>query len=87
MTPAEPAEVEEVRVPLDKFVRGIAREAAWTVIKEHQKSCAAFLGLPPVIERVAKLEIRLSSLIAFMAGSGLLGGAAGAALVRFLVGA
>lgn len=73
---------QEVRVPLKAWVVEIARESARVVIAEHRQDCPAIRGLPPVVERVQRLEIRLSSLIAFMAGSGLLGGVAGAVVAK-----
>ncbi|MFH1498199.1 MAG: hypothetical protein ABII82_10280 [Verrucomicrobiota bacterium] len=44
-------------------------------VAEHVASC-------PVAERVQRLEIKLSSLVAFMAGAGLLGGGTGALIVK-----
>ena len=67
-----------IKVPLENWVREIAREAAWTVIKEHRQEC----HIEQVEKRVGQLEVRVSTLIGFMAGSGLLGGLAGALLSR-----
>lgn len=62
-------------VPLEKWIEEIIKRT----VAEHVNSC-------PVAPRVSRLEIRLSSLVAFMAGSGLLGGTAGAVIVRVAFG-
>ena len=68
------SEQPEIKVPLERWVREIAREAATTALAEHQKQCK----ISAVEERVAKVEIRQATLVGFMAGSGVLGGLAGA---------
>ena len=60
-----------VREDLEPWVKRIIRET----VLEHQQSC-------PLAGRVARLEVRLAVFVAFMAGSGLLGGATGAFLAR-----
>jgi len=60
-------------VPIEAWIEEIIKRT----VAEHVSTC-------PVAERVVKLEIRLSSLVAFMAGSGLLGGGAGAVVSHFL---
>jgi len=67
-----------IKVPLDAWVREIAREAARTVIIEHKQDC----HIEQVEKRVGRLEIRFSLLIGFMAGSGVLGGVAGGLIAR-----
>lgn len=62
-------------VPLEAWVEAIIDRA----LAKHQDGC-------PVRARVEKLEIRLASLVAFMAGSGLLGGVAGALVSRLFGG-
>jgi hypothetical protein len=75
-----------VRVPLSEFVLEIAREAAREVIKEHVATCGAVVAVKDLFPRIHNLEIRLVSLIAFMAGAGLLGGGIGALVARLLTG-
>lgn len=87
------ANVPEIKLPLDEFVRRIAQDAgragAREVLKEHQDGCplrGVLAPLPARVDgvemRVQRIELRLATLIGFMIGSGLLGGAAGAALVK-----
>ncbi len=65
----------ESNVPLEKWVEEIVKRT----VAEHVASC-------PVASRVTKMEVRLSSLLGFMAGSGGLGGAAGGLIVKMLGG-
>ena len=58
----------------------LAREQAESVILQHLSLCP-FAGLR-IEERVRAIETRFATLIGFMLGSGLLGGVAGAALVK-----
>jgi len=60
---------ETVELPLDEFVKQIAREAARTVIQEHIESCPA----RRVRARVRRLEIRVALLLGLMVGSGVTG--------------
>ena len=85
---AERAQVQEVlRIPVnvDQYVRESARTEGLQVAREHELSCPVRLDHTEVLQRIQKLEMRLSTLIAFMLGSGLLGGAAGAALVKAMM--
>jgi len=58
-------EREHVTVPLTDWVREIVRQA----VAEHITMC-------PMGERVQKLEMRASTLIGFMVGSGVISGGA-----------
>lgn len=69
-----------VQVPLDQFVRAIAREAASTVIENHVKAC----NVDKIEVRVDKLERRWLALGAFMIGSGLFGGVVGAGFLNYV---
>ena len=60
-----------VKEPLEPWLERIIDRA----LLKHAAQC-------PVRDRVTKLEIRVASFIAFMAGSGLLGGVTGAMLVK-----
>ena len=75
---------DRILVPLDHFVRDIAREAAWLVINEHERRCTAMSLIPIITDKVHKLEISYAKLIGFMAGTGLIGGSLGAAIVKAL---
>jgi len=61
----------EVTEPLEPWVERVIDRA----LLKHMQTC-------PVATRVMKIELRLSALIGFMVGSGLLGGAAGAMVYR-----
>ena len=63
------------QVPLERWVEEIVKRT----VAEHVASC-------PMSPRVQRLEVRLSSLMAFMVGSGGLGGAAGGVIVKLLGG-
>jgi len=83
----------EIQVPLDEFVRQIAteaaREAARCVLEEHRATCPIDAVAETQREhsrRLGRLELRFVALVAFMAGSGLLGGLAGALISRALGG-
>lgn len=75
---------EEIQVPLTDFVKQIAREAAQEVIKEHVATCQTAIAFPASVERLRKLEIKTSTLIGFMAGSGALGGGIGAIAAKLM---
>jgi len=66
--------VPTVKVPLPEWAEGLIDLA----LERHLNAC-------PLRPRVEKLEIRLSSLIAFMVGSGLLGGSVGAFIAKVLL--
>ena len=73
---------EMVKIPLPQFVREVAREAAWTVIKEHVASCP----IQAIENRVRVMENRFSILLGAIVGSGALGGAIGAGVLKLLGG-
>ena len=60
-----------LRVPLDSYLRQVAREAA----------TAAVADLEP---RVRRMELRFAALLGFMLGSGFLGGFVGGLLSTLL---
>jgi hypothetical protein len=60
-----------VTEPLEPWVERVIDRA----LLKHMYTC-------PVAVRVTKIELRLSALIGFMLGSGMLGGAAGAMVYR-----
>jgi len=64
-----------VTEPLEPWVERVIDRA----LLKHMYTC-------PVAVRVTKIEIRLSALIGFMLGSGMLGGAAGAMVYRMFGG-
>ncbi len=64
-----------ITVPLETWAEDLIDRA----LEKHSNRC-------PLRKRVGKLEVRLASLIAFMVGSGLLGGAAGAVLSNWMGG-
>jgi len=70
---SDPAGVPQVPVPLDDFVREIAREAARTVIDEHRKDCP----IEDVDKRLTTVELRMAKIIGVVIGSGLSGGLIG----------
>ena len=63
---------------IDELVRRI-EETNRRLIAEHEARCSAH-------GRIQRLEVRLSSLVAFMCGSGTLGGLAGGLLARLVGG-
>ena len=75
-------DMQRIQVPLDDFIREIAKEAARTVIVEHRAACP----IGETVKRVDKLSERTSFIFGWMAGSGLLGGAAGATIVKLMGG-
>lgn len=62
-------------VPIEKWVEEIIKRT----VAEHIASC-------PLRGRVEKVELRFASLLAFMTGSGMLGGVGGALISRLLLG-
>ena len=66
---------ENVSEPLEPWVERIIT----VTVLRHQEKC-------PVKDRVAKIELKLATLLGFMAGSGLLGGATGALVAKCLFG-
>jgi hypothetical protein len=74
------ASQEGVTLPPRTTTRLIAEAAARQVVLEHIKLCP-FAGLD-IEKRLRCVELNLGKLIGFMAGSGLLGGTLGAAIVK-----
>jgi len=70
--------------PTVNTIRTIAHEEAEKVILQHLKLCP-FANLN-IEERVRKIETRIALLLGFMIGSGIIGGAAGAAVIKALGG-
>ena len=79
------SEAQHIPVAIGQYVRDAARVEGLQVAREHEMACPVRSGFGDLQLRVQKLELRLSTLIAFMLGSGLLGGAAGAALVKAMM--
>lgn len=73
-------ERNQIRLPLDDFVRGVAREAARMVIEDHSKSCVVW----EVQRKVDAVQLRLATLIGAIAGSGVFGGGVGALLSKLI---
>ncbi|MBN2559911.1 MAG: hypothetical protein JXQ75_03150 [Phycisphaerae bacterium] len=65
----------QVTEPLPEWVERVIDRALY----KHQSLC-------PVIVKVNKLELRFAALVGYMLGSGLVGGAAGAALMARILG-
>jgi hypothetical protein len=83
----------QVPIPLTDFVKGIAREAALTVIKEHIESCPVAKDVidlksdqKETTKEVGKLKVKFATLLGLMAGAGATGGLAGGGLVSLLGG-
>ena len=72
--------MSQIEVPLLDHIREAAREAARTVIEEHVKSCP----IVRIEQRVQVLESRFSLLLGAIIGSGALGGATAAGLMKLL---
>lgn len=75
---------DEIKVPLDRFVREVAQEAARTVIEEHIKSCAVAKRVDDVesdqkelFRRQTKLEISWARFVGLLLGAAGLGGITG----------
>ena len=64
------------------LIAALAREAARDEIIRHLAGCP-FAKLA-IEERLRKIELRFSALVAFMCGSGLIGGTVGASLIKLL---
>jgi len=77
---------DDVRVPLPKFVEEIAREAAWTVIRQHREECNIHrieVRVGMVEGKVEKLQLSMAKLVGVMLGSGVLGGATSGFIANF----
>jgi hypothetical protein len=59
-----------------------AAEEARKIVTEHSSQCP--FAMLKIEERVRTVEMRFTTLIGFMAGSGLLGGVAGGAIFKAL---
>ena len=77
----------ELKIPVgvEQFVRDAARVEGLQVVREHEVACPVRAEWNATVGRITKLELRLSSLIAFTIGSGLLGGTIGAALIKAML--
>lgn len=69
---------ESVRIPLPEYVQEAARESARTVIEEHVATCP----IGKLETRVKVLEARFYLLVGAILGSGILGGATTATMLR-----
>jgi hypothetical protein len=80
--------VEDITIPLTDFVKGIAREAAFAaakeIIEEHRKTCPAATAVGSLEVRLRGLEVRFSTLIGLMIGSGALGGGVSMGLAKLI---
>ncbi len=76
------AEQSGLVLPPQQAVRLVAEAAARQVVIEHIRLCP-FAG-SKIDERVRALETNYARLVGFMLGSGLLGGAAGAAVSQII---
>lgn len=76
------ADQEGITLPPRDVTRLVAEAAARQVVIEHLALCP-FAGAK-VEERVRGLETSFARLTGFMLGSGLLGGAAGAAVAKLI---
>ena len=78
-----------VMVPLSGFTKSIAREAAHEILEaqmqKHMTSCPAVNTVPTLTQRVERLEIKLSSLVYFMLGTGIFGGVSGSLLTKLVL--
>ena len=81
----------QISIPLEAWVQEIAdrsgRAAAQEVIAIHKAECEAVRMIPVIKETVTKVEnlrLRYVALIAFMIGSGVLGGGISVALARII---
>jgi hypothetical protein len=86
-------ERQRISVPLDEWATNLAKEAAREVIKEHIELCEARKAIPELEtdvkeckKDISQVKLRFGTLVGFMAGSGLLGGAAGGVVFKALFG-
>ena len=77
-------EIKTVPVATQSWIQMLAREESQKVILQHLDLCP--FAASKIEERVRKIETRFALLLGFMIGSGLLGGAAGAAMFKALGG-
>jgi len=82
---ASERDMPSVNQPLDRWAEALLDAA----LQRHTLWCLRH-GLGAQVsdcrEQISSLRLRLAALVAFMAGSGVLGGAAGAAVVRYVLG-
>ena len=83
--PDEPQPGLQIPVTVERFVRDTARVEGLQVAREHVAECPVRSEHAAILLRIQALEMRLATLIAFMLGSGLLGGAMGAGIVKLLM--
>jgi len=69
---------DDVHVPLPEYIAEASREAARTVIREAVAACP----IAKLEGRVQILEARFNVVVGAIIGSGVLGGAAGAAILK-----
>ena len=78
----------EVTLPLPEYLRELAlvagREGARLALDEHKRNCPAPAAIATLQTEVTAIKIRFATLLGFMAGSGVLGGTAGALLTELL---
>jgi len=78
-----------VKVPLDEFIREMARECTRVFIEEHIKTCVVH-EVKQDVERnkdeISNIKLRFAWLVGAMIGSGLLGGGVASALASILGG-
>ena len=75
----------DVNVPLNEYTRQVAQEAARTVYNEMQLKCPIWTVIERIDkseERIDKLEQRFAYVIGAIVGSGALGGAVGASILK-----
>ena len=72
----------EIKVPLEDWVVQIAEKTAHCVFEQYRSQCPC----DDHTRRLNKLEIRFTALVAFMAGSGVLGGLTGALFSKMVAG-
>ncbi|HET6442730.1 MAG TPA: hypothetical protein VFH53_10165 [Phycisphaerae bacterium] len=81
---------QTIRLPLDKWVREIARtaarEAAALVIADHLASCPTKTAVADLTVRVRTLQIRFAGLVGLMLGSGIAGGGVAVGLAKLFGG-
>jgi hypothetical protein len=74
------AEQEGITLPPLSTTRMIAREEANAIILQHLRLCP--FAVEDIGKRLRSMELGFSKLLGFMLGSGILGGAAGAAVSK-----
>lgn len=67
----------QLRGEMERHLDGVVSNAVALGIERHMNTC-------PVRDRVQRIEVKLSSLIGFMIGSGVLGGGTGVLAAKLL---